>query len=335
MCSEVTLPPLSSEYDFSVIVVSYNTKELTIACVNSIMATDKKLKIQIIVVDNCSSDSSSVALRATFPNITVIDSPHNSGFSFGNNIGLERASAPLIMFLNPDTTVPGDFFVRALAIMQAKPHTGMLGAKILNPSGKQAASIMRDMTLSQLALMIFVPAKYLRKTSALGDFRYASLDPGKPHDIENISGCAMLTRREVIEAVGGLDSRFFMYTEEMELCLRIRHAGWTISYDPSIAIMHVGGASTKGKSPLQVVEMARGQLLYFRLTRGPFAQWIAACLMMIRDFIRAPFYLIMALAFRRFRNNNVAAWWARLKFLFKSIFKPPKGQYVALPDNHR
>lgn len=318
--------PNLSTHDISIIIVSFNTRDLTIQCVRSVISACDDITAQIIVVDNQSSDGSSDALREIFPNIKVIDSPVNGGFGYGNNLGLKEATGRFILFLNPDTQIPNNFVKSAINIMQEKPNIGILGPKVLNEDGTTENSLMRDLRVRQLLIMTVIPARILRAIPYIGDFRYASLDKTQTQSVEAVSGCAMITRKEVINTVGGFDSRIFLYAEELELCSRIRNAGWEIIFEPSLHIMHVGGASTGVMNPWKAVEMARGHLLLMRITRGKAIAWIAALLMAIRDLFRTPYFGAIFVLNNFQHTNATDTWWCRLKFELKCLLSLPKGQ---------
>ncbi len=319
-------------HDISVVIVSYNTREMTLACVRSIFEHSDEFAVEIIVVDNQSSDGSGSALRAEFPEITVIDSPTNGGFAFGNTIGVEQASGRHILLLNPDAEIYAETLPAAMRHMSESPMTGIMGSRVWLDDGTQQSSMMRFLTLRQFAYNLVVSNTLQRKIPMLGDTRYASLPKDLAHKVDSVSGCFMFVRREVFEAIGGLDTRFFMYGEEIEWCHRAKRAGWDVVYNPDAEILHHGAASTAHMSEWKAVEMTRGQILFFRLTRGSLVAWLAAILMALRDFIRAPYYGILALLNGLRVTENTKPWWARFKYLLSALVALPRGQSVDLPD---
>lgn len=318
--------------DISVVIVSYNTRDLTLECVQSVLDHAGGFEVEIIVVDNQSSDGSADALRAAFPDITVIDSPANGGFAYGNAIGFEQAQGRFVLLLNPDARIYPETLPTALNHMADNPKTGILGARVWLDDGTQQSSMMRFLTLRQFVFNLFVSNTLQRKIPALGDTRYASLSKDEMHQVDSVSGCFMLVRREVLEEIGTLDTRFFMYGEETEWCHRAKKAGWNVVYNPAVEILHHGAASTAHMSEWKAVEMTRGQILFLRLSRGNLVAWLAVLLMTLRDLIRAPYYGLLFIV-RGFRTPiGAKPWWARLKFLLGSLLQLPEGQKVALPD---
>lgn len=329
--TDIRLPP-SVTYDISVIIVSYNTCEMTIACVHSVLEHKGDLAIEIIVVDNQSSDGSSAALRREFPNITVIDSPANGGFAYGNAIGFEQALGRYILLLNPDTQVFAGGLTACVNYMNVHPKTGILGPRVRLENGTQQSSMMRFHGLKSFAVNIFLSAKLQRRTSLFSDPRYARLSREAINKVDAVSGCFMFTRREVLRAIGALDTRFFMYGEEMEWCHRAGQAGWEIVYNPEIEILHHGAASTAHMSKWKAIEMTRGQILFLRFTRGPFVAWLGTFLMALRDIVRLPYYGAAYILRGLKASEGFGPWWARLKFELSALLKQPTGQIIALPD---
>lgn len=321
--------PAHVSHDISVVIVSYNTREMTLECVQSVLDDAGDLAVEIIVADNQSSDGSSAALRKRFPEITVIDSPANGGFAYGNTIGLEQSHGRHILLLNPDTRLHKGALKASIEHMQGNRKTGIMGARVWLDDGTQQSSIMRFLTLRQFAINVIVSNQVQRRHAVLGDTRYASLPADRVQMVDSVSGCYMFVRRQLVGEVGGLDTRFFMYGEEIEWCHRAKRAGWDVVYNPNVEILHHGAASTAHMSEWKAVEMTRGQLLFLRLTRGSLAAWTAALLMTLRDLLRAPFYALKVLFGRA---DGASAWRARLGFLMGALVSLPKGQNVAIPE---
>ena len=324
--------PENITHDLSVVIVSYNTRDMTIACVKSVLDHKGALDVEVIVVDNCSSDDSADALRKTFPQIKVIDSPANGGFAYGNNIAFEQCHGRFVLLLNPDTEVHPGGLEKAMAYMQANPKTGILGPRVLLDDSTQQSSMIRYLSLTQLFFIIFMPSLWLRKTSLFGDLRYANLSRDAINKVDAVSGCFMLAPRGVLQSIGGLNTRFFMYGEEAEWAHRTKRAGWDIVYNPEIEILHHGAASTSHMGVWKAIEMTRGHILFLRFTRGVAVAWLGTLLMTIRDLVRVPYYAVQTVL-RGFRPSAaVGPWWARLKFLLGALARLPKGQDIALPD---
>jgi len=324
--------PSNITHDLSVIIVSYNTRELTIECVRSVLTKKDNISVEVIVVDNCSSDGSAVALRAEFPDILVLESPTNGGFAYGNNIGLEQCHGRKILLLNPDTEIQGGCLKKGMQYLDANPRVGVLGARIYYPDGRPQNSMIRNLSLHTLFFLILLPSSKVVNNPILGDHRYASLSADEINDVDCVMGSFMMISREVLVQTGGLNTRFFMYGEECEWCHRINSSGRQTVYYPNIAICHHSGASIGHMSVWKAIEMTRGHILFLRFTRGVGVAWLGTLLMTVRDLVRLPYYAFQTVL-RGFRPSAaVGPWWARLKFLLGALVNPPKGQSIALPD---
>ena len=317
--------------DVSVVIVSYNTREMTLACIESVISYSSGLAVEVIVVDNQSTDGSSVAIRDKFPQVIVLDSPLNGGFAFGNALGFQQAGGRFILLLNPDTEIYDGCFQKCIGFMQANPTVGIMGPRVRLEDGSQQSSMMRFLGLTQFFFIIFLPSLWLRKTPWFGDPRYARLSLDDVNYVDAVSGCFMFTRRKVIEEVGGLDVRFFMYGEEAEWCYRVRSQNWAIAYNPDVEILHYGAASTAHMSEWKAVEMTRGHILFLRFTQGKFVAWVGTFLMAMRDILRAPIHLFKAATNRFTLSQNGKAWRARLNFELGALMHLPSGQSVTLP----
>lgn len=323
--SNIRLPQVGEDApDVSVVIVSYNTRDMTTRAVLSLLNSKGAGRLQIIVVDNASQDGTAKHLRETFPSITVIESP-NEGFAAGNNKGFESSLGKYVLVLNPDTEVSQDTISASVRYLECHADVGALGCRVLHPNGDLDQTIFRFPNLSQVFFNIFVSHGIMEKSRLFGDPRYSSLRRDQVHEVDVIAGCFMLVRREVIEQVGGMDERFFVYSEEVEWCRRIRDAGWKITYFPFAEVLHHGGGSTQGLSEWTAIEVAKGQLLYLRISNGAPTARIAASMMVVRDAFRLSAMALPSI-FHRPTRKRAKATLGRFRFLLKSLSKLPEGQ---------
>lgn len=318
--------------DVSIIIVSYNTREKTLSCISSVLENSGQVSLEVIVVDNQSSDGSSEAIRAKFPEVLVVDSPKNGGFAYGNAIGFEQATGRYMLVLNPDTVLGSGVLAECCTWMDNNKEAGILGPKILNEDGTHQPSMIRFMTLRQCFFMIFLTGKHHSRLSSFGDPRYAAFDQNDEQRPDAIMGAFMFARRSMVDEIGGLDRRFFMYGEEVEWCWRARKSGWEIVYQPRIEIMHIGGASKFEDGKFAKVEMSRGHILFLSLTRGQPTARFATALMITRDIVRAPAYVGSCILNGFKWTSDGKLWLARLSFEVSALFNLPKGQDISLPD---
>ena len=319
-------------YDLSIVIVNYNTRDVTAACVDSILRDQADLKIEVIIVDNLSSDDSISYLRDTYPSITVIESPVNGGFGYGNNIGFRQCQGEYILALNSDTEVSVAQLERAIDYMRKHPDVGILGPKMVYNDGSWQNSTLRHISLTTLFWLIFLPAPMVVYNRFMGDHRYGRIKQDQVQSVEAVMGSFMLMPRSIIEKTSGFDMRFFMYSEEAELAYRVQKLNKKIIYYPYITIMHHSGYSTKGMSEWQAVEMARSYILFLRITRNPLIAWVGTAYMLIKDIFRLPYYQLVKII-RPKNSNKYKPGLARLKFLLSAIFKQPKGQNISLPED--
>jgi GT2 family glycosyltransferase len=238
----------------SIIIVNWNTRDLLQNCLRSIQASVGTYNIQTIVVDNNSSDDSRAMVERNFPDVTLLNSGGNVGFARANNVGLPRATAPLVLFLKPDTEVTSDGLHKMIEFMNVDRTVGALGCKIRNLSGSiQQLGIQRfPSPLGELLKMLCISEKTQPRLGRLFPYH----DPEKSGEVKKLFGACLLVRRVVLERVGSFDERFFMYCEDVDLCQRILDSGWRLYYLSDVEILHLGGsASSKAASYFAVLMM--------------------------------------------------------------------------------
>ncbi len=240
--------------DCSTIIVSYNTYDLTHAAVRTALTAAPGLEHEVIVVDNASPDGSGARLAAAFADdarVRVLALDENPGFSASNNRGAAVAAGRVLFFLNPDTVVHGDAVTRLVAYLYAHPEVGAVGPHVLNADGTDQASISafpsyRTVALYNLALRPPPPRR------------------DRPSPVEVIKGCALALRRDAFDRVGGWDERYFMYSEEIELCLALVRAGYRNVYLPDAVITHYGGQASLDRYAEQQLLAARSHTAFLR-----------------------------------------------------------------------
>lgn len=253
--------------DLSIIIVSYNTRDLLRACLRSVFASDAALRREVIVVDNGSSDGSREMVRAEFPPVTLIESD-NVGFAAGNNKGIAIANARYLLLLNPDTQVLGDAFAALVSFMDAHPRAGLAGARLQNADGSFQHSAFRFPTLLMTFIDFFNINHRVLDSRCNGRYSAHQYASG-PFPIDHPLGACMIVRRQVVDQVGLLDEGFFMYAEEIDWCMRIKRAGWEVWHVPDAHIIHHGGRSTQQFRHRMFVELHRSRARLFAKHRSP------------------------------------------------------------------
>jgi len=238
--------------DLAIVIVSFNTRQLTRDCLASVYADLARsgLKGHVWVVDNASADGSAAMVAEEYPQATLIASDSNLGFACGVNLGLERVLAadqrpPYVLLLNPDTLVRSGALERMVQFLREQPRVGVVGARLSYGDGSFQHGAFRFPTLA-MAFFDFWPVNHRLLDSRLnGRYPRRLYEAGEPFPIDHPLGAAMMVRREVVETVGLLDAGYFMYCEEIDWCLRIKRAGWEIYCVPRAEIVHLEGQSTR------------------------------------------------------------------------------------------
>jgi len=256
--------------DLSVIIVNWNVRDLLRRCLHSILANLPACQLEIIVVDNGSTDGSPEMVRTEFPQVHLLANPDNRGFTGANNQGLAVARGRYVLLLNPDTEVVGDALETLVAFADVHPDVGVVGPQLLNPDGTVQSSRRRFPTLATALLestwlQPYAPRRLLA--------RYYVLDrpDDEVQDVDWVTGAALMARREAVEQVGPLDEGFFMYSEELDWCRRFRAAGWRVVYLPTARIIHHEGKSSEQVLPARHIHFQTSKIRYFRKYHGPAA----------------------------------------------------------------
>ncbi len=253
--------------DLSIIIVSWNVRDLLRRCLQSIAAGQGDLRLDVIVVDSGSVDGSPQMVAQEFPQVHLIACQENVGFPKGNNIGLVQAAGRYIMLLNPDTEVVGAALPRLVSFLDNHPDVGVVGPQLLYGDGRVQSSRRRFPTLATAFLestwlQPYAPSHVLRRYYAL------DLPDAATADVDWVVGAALMTRQEVVAQVGEMDEGYFMYSEELDWCRRMKAAGWRVVYLPASQIIHHEGKSSEQAVTARHIHFHRARLRYFRKFHG-------------------------------------------------------------------
>ncbi len=229
-------PPL-----VSAIIVSYNTRQMTLDCLSALFADLSSTAADVWIVDNASEDGSADAVRAAFPQVHLIENPDNAGFGAANNLALQRAAGEFLLLLNSDAFVQPGAVAALRRCLETHPKAGIAAPRLLNRDGSLQRSCYRFPSpgrawLENLGLS-GLPARH----PVFGDYSRWAHDSER--SVEWAGGACLLVRREAYQQAGGFDEAFFMYQEETDWQRRIRDGGWDIVFTPSAVVTHLGGAS--------------------------------------------------------------------------------------------
>ncbi|MBL0883443.1 MAG: glycosyltransferase family 2 protein [Chitinophagaceae bacterium] len=230
----------------SIIIVNYNVRAFLEQCIRTVLTASHHIDTEIIVVDNSSSDNCIPILQPLFPKVQFIRSDTNLGFSKANNLALQKASGSFILFLNPDTLLPPATLLTCLQHFYLHEQTGALGVRMINgfgeflPESKRAMPSLSTAFLKLSGLAAIFPSSGFFNRYALGH-----LSPLQNHSVEVLAGAFMMVRKNILDTLGGFDTDYFMYGEDIDLSLRIAKAGYTLQYLAQPAIVHYKGQSSK------------------------------------------------------------------------------------------
>ena len=226
--------------DFSIVILNYNTVDLTRICLQTVFASNLgKYTMEVIVCDNGSSDGSLEMIKKEFPQVILIDNKKNLGFAAGNNPGIKRAKGRYILLLNTDIEIPKDTIRVMLEFMDGSPQVGVSTCKLQLPEGSMDPACHRGFPTPWAAFTYMSGLeKIFPHTKLFGEYHQGYKDLKTIHEVDCIVGAFFLVRREVIKEVGLLDEDYFMYAEDIDWCYRIREAGWKIMFNPKVTMLH-------------------------------------------------------------------------------------------------
>jgi GT2 family glycosyltransferase len=252
----------------SAVVVSFNTRDELLRCLAALRGGASRLG-EIVVVDNASQDGSPDAVRAAFPDVRVIANADNRGFSAANNQGFRAATGEYLLVVNSDAEVrPGAVDAMA-ALLDEQPDVGIVGPRTVGSDGQPQVSFGPELTLrSEWAQRRLVRGVREGRPDALRAVRERSARAQEP---DWVSGSCLLGRRAALDAVGFFDEAFFLYEEDVDLCVRVRRAGWRVLYTPDAEVVHHLGRSMAQAPERAGLEYQRSHLLYYRKHNGPLA----------------------------------------------------------------
>jgi GT2 family glycosyltransferase len=249
--------------DLSIVIVTWNTRDLLLQCIRTIQQTTREHSLEIIVVDNASVDGSVEAVRG-LSKVTVLCNEENKGFAAANNRGIHASNGKYICLVNSDVEVLEPCLDRMCNYMDENPKVGLLGPKVLNKdltlqrSCAELPSVRNTLTQALVLDRVFPKIRWLRNRF-MNDFSHDI-----ERDVDVLSGCFIMARRDGLEQVGLLDERFFIYKEDVDWCKRFGDAGWAIRFFPEAKAIHYGGASSAVAPAKFLIEMEKANLQYWR-----------------------------------------------------------------------
>lgn len=254
--------------DLSIIIVNWNVRDMLAECLRSVLAYHGALDIEIIVVDSASADDSVAMLRRDFLNVNLLAQSTNVGFVRGNNIALEQAQGRYVLLLNPDTVVHPHALATMAEYLDHHPQVGIVGPHTLNTDGTHQSTRRRFPTI----LTAMIESTWLQEAlpaSLLESFYVRDRSDDGIYEVDWVQGSALMARREVYEQIGGLDTAYVMFSEELDWCKRAKDAGWQVVYIGNAYITHYGSSSADQVETRKHVHFQHSKLRYFRKFHGP------------------------------------------------------------------
>jgi GT2 family glycosyltransferase len=254
-----------SEIDLSVVIVSWNVADLVVACLESLFAAATGLMVEVIVVDNDSVDMTVHQIRTKFPNVTVITNNYNAGFAAATNQGLHMCRGRHALLLNPDTILKEDALRIMVNFADKNPHIGLLGPKVLLPSGEIqkacAGSLPKPLDWFWYYSLI---GQVFRRSKIFGKLYLSYWDHQTSRSVDFLAGAAMLIPRQTLKKVGLLDETHPMYLEDIDYCFRVRQVGKAVYYLAEATVVHYLGQSSKQVPSETKILMLEALALFFK-----------------------------------------------------------------------
>jgi hypothetical protein len=250
--------------DISVVIVNYNVRDALDNCLSSIYKSNtSKHKIEIYVIDNNSFDGSVKLIKEKYPDVNVIENKENLGYSKANNIALRKVLGRYVLILNPDTILEEGTFRKLIDFINEHPDTGIVTSKLIMANGKLDPACRRSFPSLMVALPRIVGlSKLFPKSKFFGKYNLSYLDEDKTHEVDSVNGAFMFMTKKVLDDVGLFDEDYFMYGEDLDLCFRVKNAGYKIYYYPEVTTIHLKGESTR-KTKISYINNFYGAMSIF------------------------------------------------------------------------
>ena len=251
--------------DLSIVTVNYNAKDYLDRCLGSVIKTTSNISSEIIVVDNASVDGSTTLVKEKYPQVKIISNKQNFGFAKAVNQGITSSVGKHIMLLNNDVVVNGKAVETMLEMLENNDKVGAIGPKLLNADGTIQYQCRRGFPTPFNAFCYFSGlSRIFPKSEVIGSYLKSHLDDKETIEVDSLCGAAMIVRREIIEDVGLMDEGYFMYGDDIDLCYRIKQAGWKIFYLPHAEMIHYGGkGGSRKQSYRNIFEFHRAMAVFY------------------------------------------------------------------------
>jgi hypothetical protein len=251
-----------SNLDLSIIIVNWNSAAYLRTCLRTVFANTAGLTFEVLVIDNASYDGCAGMIAREFPSVRFIQAAENLGFARANNLGFQQSIGRIVLFLNPDTEIVLEALQVMAASLESIPGAGIVGPKLLNSDlSVQTSCIQRFPTILNQVL----DCDYLRSrfpNARIWGMRPLWESPQAPVEVEVIPGACLMIRRDVFEQAGMFSSRYFMYSEDVDLCYEVRQLGWKVCYASEATVIHHGGRSSTASAGSHFADLMARESIY-------------------------------------------------------------------------
>ncbi len=293
--------------DISIIIVSWNTKELTCECISSIYQQTSKVSYEIIVVDNGSADGSAKAIKGRFPDVRIIANKTNRGYAAACNQGIRESQGRYVLLLNSDIVILDGAIEKTVIYADCKPDAGLIACQVRNDDGSVLKTSFCFPSIPNLIFWTFGLSKIFKNNRLFGRERMKWWARDTERQVDVITGMFMLARRHAIDEVGLMDEDYFFYGEEVDWCYRFHKAGWKVMFWPGAGIVHVGGGrQSSRKVPVRAfVQEQKSTLIFFRKRRGQISYFAARTMFVILYTLRYCFWTLLLFAKPTFTKKEL------------------------------
>lgn len=319
-----------NDVDLTISIISYNTKDLLRACLESVYENISRIRFEVIVVDNGSLDGSKEMIKDQFPEVILIENKNNAGFAGANNQAFSRSKGRFFLLLNSDTKLPVGTISAMTGFMELHSQVGIVGCQQIRPDGSIQPTINFSLNMWTNLWLIFLSLFQWKKLilnararsfvtrylgwalgKTVGSYLHHYSPSKMPYEVDWVPGVCLLARREAIDQVGLLDENFFMYDEDVDWCLRMKQKGWKVYFLPGNKVVHYVTQSSErifdGVSPLRY----KSAFYFFAKYYGEKGVVLLRILVIVSILIQEGFFLLLYLSSDRreeFRKKSRLGW---------------------------
>ncbi len=315
--------------DISIIIVSWNTKDILYGCLKSVSEQTKNIDYEIIVVDNASTDGSVEMVKKNFPAVILVENSKNRGFAAANNQGIAVAKGRYVLLLNSDTIIINDAISKTVSVADNNPDAAVVACKVLNPDGSLQPTCFMFPSILNMVLSSSYLYKLLPRSRFFGREQMTWWDRNDVRQVDVVTGCFMLVRQTAIERVGLLDEQYFMYGEETDWCYCFKQAGWKVMFTPVGEIIHLGNQSSKSHPASMLLQLRGSILIFMKKHHGPMGYAFACVLVCAFFALRVPIWAFLALVPGRKQKN---AWQRCCVYLRGTFYSLLGGSRLCIGD---